>query len=242
MCPVVGIKSSGRLTAACLYGSTTAAARAALSPKADFDGVDEADALPMLPLNPGLDPRSLAAVRREPAHRAARGRRGGAAAVRSPCRRRRCCAMRRRSGLRADESEDIVQERLPGAVPPPASRSLAAESHGLAVSGGAQPALKQRSGGLQRRATASWDAALHEQRIDPAANPENPARPASTAFRLAPVIHALPARDRRCLLLPRGRSPVPRYRAHARHVARRCRQVARSIDDPSRERGQRMSV
>ena len=73
-------------------------------------------------------------------------------------------------GLRADESEDIVQDvflalfrhlRL-GRSRRNLTGWLCQVAHNLA--------LKQRRR-TQRRATASWDPALHE-RIDPAANPE----------------------------------------------------------------------
>jgi RNA polymerase sigma-70 factor (ECF subfamily) len=110
-------------------------------------------------------------------------------------------------GLPADEAEDVVQEvflalfrhlRL-GRSRQNSTGWLFRVAHNLA--------LKRRRR-LQRRATVPWDAAIHAP-IDPAPNPEVRLAQRERQQRLAPVIQALPARDRRCLLL---RAEGLRYR------------------------------
>lgn len=71
----------------------------------------------------------------------------------------------------------------------------------------------------------SWDAVIHEQ-VDPSANPETQLARRQRCLRLAPVIHALPARDRRCLLL---RAEGLRYREIARTFEMSLGAVAKSL-------------
>lgn len=127
-------------------------------------------------------------------------------------------------GLRADESEDIVQEaflalfrhlRL-GRSRRNLTGWLFQVAHNLA--------LKRRRR-MQRRATTPWDPAIHE-RIDPAPNPETQLAWRQRRLRLAPVIHALPARDRRCLLL---RAEGLRYREIALTLGMSLGAVAKSL-------------
>jgi RNA polymerase sigma-70 factor, ECF subfamily len=127
-------------------------------------------------------------------------------------------------GLRADESEDVVQEVFLALF-----RHLRLDRSRRNLTGwlfqvAHNLALKQRRR-IERRATASWDAALHE-RIDPAANPETQLARRQRRLRLAPVIHALPARDRRCLLL---RAEGLRYRDIARTLGMSLGAVAKSL-------------
>jgi RNA polymerase sigma-70 factor (ECF subfamily) len=127
-------------------------------------------------------------------------------------------------GLRADESEDIVQEvflALFRHLRLGRSRShltgwLFQVAHNLA--------LKQRRR-VQQRATDSWDAAIHE-RIDPAASPETQLVHRQRRTRWASVIRALPTRDRRCLLL---RAEGLRYREIARTLGMSLGGVAKSL-------------
>jgi RNA polymerase sigma-70 factor (ECF subfamily) len=127
-------------------------------------------------------------------------------------------------GVRADESEDVVQEvflalfrhlRLDRS-----RRNLAGwlfqVAHNLA--------LKQRRR-TERRAADSWDAEIHE-RIDRAANPETQLLHRQRRLRMASVIRALPARDRRCLLL---RAEGLRYREIARTLGMSLGAVAKSL-------------
>jgi RNA polymerase sigma-70 factor (ECF subfamily) len=127
-------------------------------------------------------------------------------------------------GLRADESEDIVQEvylalfrhlRL-GRSRQRLTGWLFRVAHNLA--------LKERKR-IHRRAIASWDAAAHGG-VDPAPNPEVQLAQRQRRQRLAPVIHALPARDRRCLLL---RAEGLRYRDIAVTVGMSLGGVAKSL-------------
>jgi RNA polymerase sigma-70 factor, ECF subfamily len=221
MCPVVGLVFGEADCGLSLWIDDGRTARR-VSPRLTSIESDEADALPMLPLNPDstldlslLSDESLPIAPREAGeevlqlfdrHAAQLGRYAAS------------------FGLRADESEDIVQEvflalfrhlRL-GRSRRNLGGWLFQVAHNLA--------LKQRRR-TQRRATASWDAALHEL-IDPAANPETQFAHRQRRLRLAPVIHALPARDRRCLLL---RAEGLRYRDIAHTLGISLGAVAKSL-------------
>jgi RNA polymerase sigma-70 factor (ECF subfamily) len=127
-------------------------------------------------------------------------------------------------GLRADESEDVVQDVFLALF-----RHLCLDRSRRNLTGWVfqvahNLALKQRRR-IERRASASWDAALHE-RVDPAGNPETQLAQRQRRLRLAPVIHALPARDRRCLLL---RAEGLRYREIAHTLGMSLGGVAKSL-------------
>jgi RNA polymerase sigma-70 factor (ECF subfamily) len=85
-------------------------------------------------------------------------------------------------------------------------------------------ALKQRRR-IQRRAAAPWDAAVHAH-ADPAPGPEASLIAAQRQRRLAPVLQALPARDRQCLML---RADGLRYRDIARALDMSLGGVAKSL-------------
>ena len=127
-------------------------------------------------------------------------------------------------GLPMADAEEIVQEvflalyqhLLRGKPQTSLSGWLFQVAHNLA--------LKQRRR-MQRRATTPWDPAIHE-RIDPAPNPETQLAWRQRRLRLAPVIHALPARDRRCLLL---RAEGLRYREIALTLGMSLGAVAKSL-------------
>jgi RNA polymerase sigma-70 factor (ECF subfamily) len=127
-------------------------------------------------------------------------------------------------GLRADEAEDVVQEvflalfrhlRLDRS-----RRNLTGwlfqVSHNLA--------LKQRKR-VQQRAIAPWDDRV-DQPVDPAPNPEAQLAQHERRRRLMPVLRALPARDRRCLLL---RAEGLRYRDIADTLGMSLGGVAKSL-------------
>ena len=102
-------------------------------------------------------------------------------------------------GLRLDESEDVVQEVFLALF-----RHLRLDRSRQNLTGwlfqvAHNLALKQRQR-TRRRLTTPWDEALHAP-IDPSPNPEARLAHRRRQLRLAPVIRALPARDRRCLLL-----------------------------------------
>jgi RNA polymerase sigma-70 factor (ECF subfamily) len=127
-------------------------------------------------------------------------------------------------GLRGEEAEDIVQEvflalfrhlRL-GRSRRNLNGWLFRVAHNLA--------LKQRRR-IQRRATASWDETSHAP-VDPGLNPEARLALRERQHRLALVIHALPSRDRRCLLL---RAEGFRYRDIAAALGMSLGGVAKSL-------------
>jgi RNA polymerase sigma-70 factor (ECF subfamily) len=127
-------------------------------------------------------------------------------------------------GLRADEAEDVVQEvflALFRHLRLDRSRRhltgwLFQVSHNLA--------LKQRKR-IQRRAIAPWDDRV-DQPVDPAPNPEAQLAQHERRQRLMPVLRALPARDRRCLLL---RAEGLRYRDIADTLGMSLGGVAKSL-------------
>jgi RNA polymerase sigma-70 factor (ECF subfamily) len=85
-------------------------------------------------------------------------------------------------------------------------------------------ALKQRKR-IRHRATAPWDDVLHG-RADPSPNPEVQLAQQQRQRRLTPVIQALPARDRRCLML---RAEGLRYREIATALGMSLGGVAKSL-------------
>lgn len=85
-------------------------------------------------------------------------------------------------------------------------------------------ALKRRKR-IQRRVMAPWDEAAHAS-ADPAPNPEMRLLAHQRRQRLTPVIRALPARDRHCLLL---RAEGLRYRDIAETLGMSLGGVAKSL-------------
>lgn len=128
-------------------------------------------------------------------------------------------------GLSASESEDVVQEvflalfrhlRL-GRSRRNLTGWLFQVAHNLA--------LKQRKR-IQRRADWAWDDTAASACADQAPNPERLLLQHERRRRLTPVIRALPARDRRCLLL---RAEGFRYRDIAAALGMSLGGVAQSL-------------
>lgn len=127
-------------------------------------------------------------------------------------------------GLSVQEAEDVVQEVFLALF-----RHLRLERSRLNLTGwlfqvAHNLALKQRRR-MQRRPTASWDDRVHRY-VDPAPNPEVRLAQRQRRARLAPVVQALPPRDRRCLLL---RAEGLRYRDIGAIVGMSLGGVAKSL-------------
>jgi RNA polymerase sigma-70 factor (ECF subfamily) len=127
-------------------------------------------------------------------------------------------------GLSRQEAEDVVQEVFLALF-----RHLRLERSRRNLTGwlfqvAHNLALKQRRR-MQRRPTMAWDDSAN-QCADPALNPEMLLAQRERRERLAPVVQALPPRDRRCLLL---RAAGLRYRDIAGIVGMSLGGVAKSL-------------
>jgi RNA polymerase sigma-70 factor (ECF subfamily) len=127
-------------------------------------------------------------------------------------------------GLTTQETEDVVQEVFLALF-----RHLRLDRSRRNLTGwlfrvAHNLALKRRKR-LQRRTTVPWDDSVHAL-IDPAPNPEVRLAQRERQQRLAPVIQALSARDRRCLLL---RAEGLRYRDIADTLGMSLGGVAKSL-------------
>jgi RNA polymerase sigma-70 factor (ECF subfamily) len=87
-------------------------------------------------------------------------------------------------------------------------------------------ALKQRTSLDKRRAHRTWDDSAVAQRADPAPDPESRLAQAERRQRLTSVLHALPERDRQCLVL---RAEGLRYREIAEALGISLGSVAKSL-------------
>ena len=129
-------------------------------------------------------------------------------------------------GLRTEEAEDVVQDvflSLFRHLRLGRSRShlrgwLFRVAHNLA--------LKQRWNLQRRQANRSWDDTAVEQRADPTPDPESQLADAERRRRLANVLHALPERDRQCIVL---RAEGLRYREIADALGISLGAVAKSL-------------
>ena len=127
-------------------------------------------------------------------------------------------------GLQADEAEDVVQDVFLALF-----RHLRLERSRRNLNGwlfqvAHNLALKRRKR-IQRRADAPWDEAL-DARADASPNPEARLMQHERRQRLAPVIRALPARDRHCLFLRAEGLP---YRDIAETLGMSLGAVAKSL-------------
>jgi len=127
-------------------------------------------------------------------------------------------------GLSAEETEDIVQEVFLALF-----RHLRLDRSRRNLKGwlfqvAHNLALKQRKR-IQRRATAPWNETAHWH-ADPAPNPEARLVQHERRRRLKPVLQALPARDRHCLIL---RAEGLRYRDIAATLGMSLGAVAKSL-------------
>ena len=127
-------------------------------------------------------------------------------------------------GLSVQEAEDVVQEVFLALF-----RHLRLDRSRRNLTGwlfqvAHNLALKQRRR-MQRCLTTAWDDSVH-QYADPALNPEMLLAQRERRERLAPVVQALPPRDRRCLLL---RAEGLRYRDIAEIVGISLGGVAKSL-------------
>jgi RNA polymerase sigma-70 factor (ECF subfamily) len=129
-------------------------------------------------------------------------------------------------GLRSEEAEDVVQEvflSLFRHLHLGRSRShlrgwLFRVAHNLA--------LKQRARVWRRRANRCWDDTAVAQCADPAPDPESRLAQSERRQHLTSVLHALPARDRRCIVL---RAQGLRYREIAEVLGISLGAVAKSL-------------
>jgi RNA polymerase sigma-70 factor (ECF subfamily) len=129
-------------------------------------------------------------------------------------------------GLRGEEAEDVVQDvflTLFRHLRLGRSRShlrgwLFRVAHNLA--------LKQRASLQKREANRSWDDAAVVHRADPSPDPESQLAQSERRIRLVSVLHALPERDRRCIVL---RAEGLRYREIAAALGISLGSVAKSL-------------
>jgi len=129
-------------------------------------------------------------------------------------------------GLRGEEAEDVVQDvflSLFRHLRLGRSRShlrgwLFRVAHNLA--------LKQRASLQKREANRSWDEVAAVHRADPSPDPESRLAQTERRTRLVSVLHALPERDRRCIVL---RAEGLRYREIAEALGISLGSVAKSI-------------
>ena len=87
-------------------------------------------------------------------------------------------------------------------------------------------ALKQRTSLQRRQANRSWDDTALAQRADPSPDPESRLAEHERRQRLTSVLHALPERDRQCIVL---RAEGLRYREIAAALGISLGSVARSL-------------
>ncbi|MEP7308607.1 MAG: sigma-70 family RNA polymerase sigma factor [Acidobacteriota bacterium] len=129
-------------------------------------------------------------------------------------------------GLRTEEAEDVVQDvflSLFRHLRLGRSRShlrgwLFRVAHNLA--------LKQRTSLQKRQANRSWDEIAVSQQADPSPDPESRLADHQRRRRLTSVLHALPERDRRCIVL---RAEGLRYREIADALGVSLGSVAKSL-------------
>ena len=129
-------------------------------------------------------------------------------------------------GLRSEEAEDVVQDvflSLFRHLRLGRSRShlrgwLFRVAHNLA--------LKQRASLQRRQADRSWDDTAVARRADPAPDPESQLAQTERRQRLGSVLHALPERDRQCIVL---RAEGLRYREIAAALGMSLGSVAKSL-------------
>jgi len=129
-------------------------------------------------------------------------------------------------GLRPEEAEDVVQDvflSLFRHLRLGRSRShlrgwLFRVAHNLA--------LKQRTSLHKRQANRSWDDIALSQHADPSPDPESRVADNQRRRRLTSVLHALPERDRRCIVL---RAEGLRYREIAAALGISLGSVAKSL-------------
>jgi RNA polymerase sigma-70 factor (ECF subfamily) len=129
-------------------------------------------------------------------------------------------------GLRSEEAEDVVQDvflSLFRHLRLGRSRShlrgwLFRVAHNLA--------LKRRASLQRRQADRSWDDTAVARRADPAPDPESQLTQTERRHRLGSVLHALPERDRQCIVL---RAEGLRYREIAAALGMSLGSVAKSL-------------
>jgi len=127
-------------------------------------------------------------------------------------------------GLRADESEDVVQDVFLALFRHLSLGRSRRNLTGWLFQVAHNLALKQRKR-MQRRVITPLDDTVHRA-VDPAPNPEAQLTQRERQRRLTPVLHALPPRDRRCLLL---RAEGLRYRDIADTLGMSLGGVAKSL-------------
>ena len=129
-------------------------------------------------------------------------------------------------GLRAEEAEDVVQDVFLSLFRHLRLGRSRTHLRGWLFRVAHNLALKQRTSLQKRQANRSWDDVALSQHADPAPDPESRLADNQRRRRLISVLHALPERDRRCIVL---RAEGLRYREIADALGISLGSVAKSL-------------